>query len=1303
MKVYHRLFLLLVITICSQSLFASHSLGGYIGWNCLPNGKYQFHMSFYRDCAGIPWNYQSETIDITGTPLPTDSLGNAISSIIVYPDSARWKSTNDGVQLLGCTDQYGDTLSCQNGDDGIIQEFFYISTPITLKGVPPTSGWRFHWTAPCCRAGNFDNIFTNGANPRVLLRAEMYPTRDRENANPCIDSSPEFIGPPIATICRGYDFSYNLTVIDQEFDSITFQYERPLDPPAVAPVGLAYKTGYNFNNPTPDKSFDSRNTPMALNRTSGQIKMGVYNGSGVAKYLIVIQATAWRDGVRTSRTYKEWPISVIDCEKLPTGLVNKPPQILVEGKSESNYAIQAVAGQEIRLSLEAKDLDQTGVGSQLQMVSLVPEGALFSRNRKDPLPCPADAPCAVLNNMDPLLDVNENPPTYKIQGLGGLSTEFIWQTDCKHLENKTGTLGTRSAIYNFVMRVADDHCPQPMVNYQTISARVVDPIILTEPIVKGVSIGLDGLATYQWAAPIDSANSFSNYIVELATVPNTFQPSFWGVLNDTLRIFQKQAKDDAYTIYQRIGGNPANGPKLLNPITNFDWYLRMTTVSGCGDTSESFPSEKVRVIELETSYGGIFPAPLKAGTQLSWNRAKHLKAASKPYYIYESPTTFYVWQNDSISNGGVGDSANWYLRGSTQDTTYNAPSNVCGDYVGYRIEARDTIITRKQGEGLNADSLVTLTFSTFSVIDTIWNLYPGILPDPRFDTVQVLANGDVHLTIDVVNAGTTGEFRLYDGSVAGTAIDSLVKKKRLTTTIVGAGATVGTAEQTAISGIAGVIGNTKDYTMKAIDACNPARFTDGQTYSTISPYGGLSKTCPTTFTLNWNQPMGYAPPYGIDFYKIYNKGELIEVVSGTTNTTLDIRLKQGSSYEFQVIAVDKDPNTNREAVNISAVLNYTAPAGFRTDEMVAGPDLRCSFVEQNGSVTLSFDQPLDSTANGTAYQFDYRIAGTANWTTFPQSGLIAYSDSVVTISGINAQWEQCDFRAKTESGCSGTETGDVGELVSSIFLEATPLIGDLDKRGELSWNNDAVAKINPTTIYKYGNSMFYQESILTTVEAGSPYIDSSNISICDSTFNYHISREVPTFKSHTVNGQKSCLSRSNISTANYLDTINPAFDTVYLDKDTLKVKTISRHDSVQWLRCTYNSGLPFYERIDAANYLTYFPNDTGRFAVQIKDQCGNTALSDCIPIFPVGIQEISFQEQINFYPNPTNGKVNLSLQKAVGVLQLQVRNMHGQLLNEQRCVNQKQLEIDIEGEAGIYFLQLTNEEGEQANLKVVKQ
>ena len=131
---------------------------------------------------------------------------------------------------------------------------------------------------------------------------------------------------------------------------------------------------------------------------------------------------------------------------------------------------------------------------------------------------------------------------------------------------------------------------------------------------------------------------------------------------------------------------------MLTKQPNRDWYLRMTTKSGCTDTVPSDPSQVVRVIEPDIQAIGNPPVtPKRAEARITWNAPKPNNAATKDHFIYESETHYYIWENDSVGNGiaAVQNPNNWYLRGDTTARRYDIKSNVCGEMIGIRIEARE--------------------------------------------------------------------------------------------------------------------------------------------------------------------------------------------------------------------------------------------------------------------------------------------------------------------------------------------------------------------------------------------------------------------------------------------------------------------------------------------------------------------------------------------------------------------------------------------------------------------------------------
>ncbi len=1203
-----RLLIILALVLSfSNTSKATHTLGGEIGWTCLANGKYIFYMTFYRDCTGISYAYEAETLTIYGSPLPENASGSKFSTIIMNPDSNRWIAERNGDTSPTCTNQYGNPYTCDNGDPGTMQQFFYTSAPITLAGNPSRSGWRFFWESRCCRPGDIENMITPGP---LTLRAEMFRTRDREDKNPCIDSSPEFRSLPTTTVCRGYEFTYNSTAIDSDLDSLIYSWDRPYNGPGEAPVPLVYKPGYAPNNPTPDKTFDVKNIASTLNPLSGVVKMAVYSGVVTEKFMTVIQVDAYRDKTKIASVYREIPVSVFTCPNLPNGKKNNPPEVFINGVPAEGIIVNVTAGQEVRIPIQVKDLDITGIGTQLQEVTVVPDGLMFTRDRtiggipgKPGTPCQVTfgrgdnlvvEPCAYLQNKTPFLDAGSSPPERKITGLSSVSTEFVWQTDCKHIQNKTGVPGTREGIYNFVLRVSDDHCPIPAINYPTITVRVKDPFPLTEPIMKGIHVDLNGDLTYQWVPAIDSAFTFEKYLVERAAAVDgvPVPANNWNILNANLKDFQQEEKDPNYNIFRNVIISDPNSPKnILNKVSNRDWYMRMTTVSGCTDDVESDKSEQVRIIETNAVPSGVIPAPLRSSATLSWNRPKPGSASTKDYFHYESKTHFYIWENDSISNGGVGVAANWYLRGNTTGTTFSVESNICADYVGLRVEARDTVITWKQGNAPAPvlDSLDTLVFSTFSVIDTLYMVTAGALPRPKLDTIEVKADGSVYFRVNRAAAGTAGSFNIYSptytpanliGSIGVKDGDSLLILAQ------GANSTV-----------------SIDYIIEAVDICNPTVSRNSFVYQTIVLDGNSNgDPCIPFYTLTWNAPTGFTTL--IKTYQIYtdttgtgNNFELSATVDGLT-TTADILLFRGKLTLFKVVATDQEG-----AVNISATREFQAPSNLRSDEIVPPPSLRCTFVEDGGNVILSFIRPSrDSTLNGTAYEFQFRRDG-GNWQNFAGSGLVAYDlirangidngDTAVQIIGINAQTARYDFRARMLSGCSGSEPSAWSNTMSSIFVEATAVPNDKQKKGNVVWNATGVDYgASAYDIFKDTFDLRYTE-IPFARDTLTNIVDDRNRLVCFGIQNYYVK---------ILDEQSGCISRSNIDSALYVDNFPP--DPLKLDYISfglndggldVKWSTVDNLSGIDSLFFTttdgFNSGLQAYRSIGETTF------DPGEFKI----------------------------------------------------------------------------------------------------------
>jgi len=426
---------------------ASHVLGGQVSWKCLPSGEFQFYATVYRDCTGIDLPFINEFLSIVGNPLPRNSQHSTISSVLLRPDSNRWITSNFGDVSPECLSS-GQQLSCDDGDPGSIQQFFYRSDPIRLIGVPPDSAWTFWFSSlPCCRP-NITNLATSGTQ---MLRAVMYPNASRDSVSQCFDSSPSFAAEPQFAFCRQMLIKRQSSAFDLDGDSLAFQFDRTFNDPPTAPQPVPFANGFSLNSPLPDTSFDPNNIPAQLDPLTGLLTF--YNedrSSRTYNFLVVFEVSSYQDGKKVSSVFHETPILMFDCGVLSNSQVNNPPSLQIAGR-ENNYRLEVMAGEPINLPIKIKESDVDSTGRQaFQMIA---EGEQFSVDFNDTTAC-LNPPCAIFTGVSPTLDPLAQE--FKFNGQDSLLTTFSWQTTCAHLAPNGG-----SRSYRFFFDVQDDYCPIP--------------------------------------------------------------------------------------------------------------------------------------------------------------------------------------------------------------------------------------------------------------------------------------------------------------------------------------------------------------------------------------------------------------------------------------------------------------------------------------------------------------------------------------------------------------------------------------------------------------------------------------------------------------------------------------------------------------------------------------------------------------------------------------------------------------------------------------------------------------------------
>jgi hypothetical protein len=153
--------------------------------------------------------------------------------------------------------------------------------------------------------------------------------------------------------------------------------------------------------------------------------------------------------------------------------------------------------------------------------------------------------------------------------------------------------------------------------------------------------------------------------------------------------------------------------------------------------------------------------------------------------------------------------------------------------------------------------------------------------------------------------------------------------------------------------------------------------------------------------------------------------------------------------------------------------------------------------------------------------------------------------------------------------------------------------------------------------------------------------------------------------------------------------------TVEVNVNDSELSTNIENATYQWLDCENN-----FSVIEGATTKTFEPSTDGSYAVEVsKDGC-NT-ISECKSMTVLGVIENTFNGNIEFFPNPTEGKVNINLNQKYNNLQLKVQDATGKVVEEMQFTNKDDIILDLQQPQGLYLITLTNGK-ETATLRLIK-
>jgi hypothetical protein len=163
--------------------------------------------------------------------------------------------------------------------------------------------------------------------------------------------------------------------------------------------------------------------------------------------------------------------------------------------------------------------------------------------------------------------------------------------------------------------------------------------------------------------------------------------------------------------------------------------------------------------------------------------------------------------------------------------------------------------------------------------------------------------------------------------------------------------------------------------------------------------------------------------------------------------------------------------------------------------------------------------------------------------------------------------------------------------------------------------------------------------------------------------------------------------------------IYPCLPTTIVDVSTnldgVTITAGSENACYQWLDCDEE-----FEAISGETNRSYTPTENGYYAVEItENNCIDT--SKCIMVELTGITKFGSNDELSIYPNPTNGRIFIEVGSQTGPGTLIISDIMGKTILHQEFNAIRQLEIDIQGPSGMYFLEFISDKRIQSK-RIIK-
>ena len=369
------LMLIVALTFASYDASATHVVGGDVEYECTGPRTWKIRLTIYRDCgpgkAPLCGSFAcpqqmivrpNTTLNPPGCVANPNTVPNITLNLVKVEDIGK-----ANVELCGNTAKNG----CNNlgqvtpgpYNPSVEKYVFEGTLNLAFPSLNNTTCvfWDVYWDL-CCRNANIWNLagsdgqsFRIGATINILNRSQ----------SGCKNNSPIMKNEPVATLCSGQEYVFNMGAVDPDDDSLTYEIAPSMQQGGAtvvyqAPGSANYPFPLNATRP-PHSNFPQPNGPyVIIDSTTGDISFNALNNTpGFIFGNLNIRIKQWSydangNPILVGITQRDLQLYVFNCPG------NNPPRFATIPSGPNNrpiYDYAVCAGEQLCFTVIAKDTD----------------------------------------------------------------------------------------------------------------------------------------------------------------------------------------------------------------------------------------------------------------------------------------------------------------------------------------------------------------------------------------------------------------------------------------------------------------------------------------------------------------------------------------------------------------------------------------------------------------------------------------------------------------------------------------------------------------------------------------------------------------------------------------------------------------------------------------------------------------------------------------------------------------------------------------------------------------------------------